>query len=378
MPKISTAEGDIVQFLRKRDYTLVRELGQGACGKTVLLHDPQIGERFVCKKYVPFSESHRQELFAGFIREIKILHKIHHENVVRVFNYYLYPDQFTGYILMEFIDGSEVDDYLARHPEQANEVFIQTICGFAYLQRSGILHRDIRPGNVMVREDGTVKIIDLGFGKEVLNSGDFEKSISLNWWCQPPIEFDESRYDFCSEVYFVGMLFEGILRDAGIGHFQYTEILSRMCQRNPSARIQTFAEIEKEIGTNQFYEIDFPESELDSYREFADAMCRQVTKIENGAKYTQDMAEIQSHIEEAYRSFMLEQLVPDAALVTRCFFTGTYYYRKAGLPVEAVRGFIRLMKSIPEDKKRIVLANLHTRFDVLPRYSRQEEDDFPF
>jgi eukaryotic-like serine/threonine-protein kinase len=176
------------------------------------------------------------------------------------------------------------------------------------------------------------------------------------------------------------MLFQGILRDAGIGHFQYTEMLGRMCQRNPSVRVQTFGEIEKEIATNQFFEIDFSEWELDTYREFADAICRQITKIENGAKYTQDMVEMQSQLEEAYRSFMLERFVPDSALVTRCFFTGTYYYKKAGLAVEAVRGFVHLMKSSPEDKKRIVLANLHARFDVLPRYSPQDEesdDDVP-
>src|SRR5476649_182510 len=64
MSKANTTEDKIVQFLRKRDYVLVKELGQGACGKTVLLHDVQIDEHFVCKKYFPYSESHRQELFA--------------------------------------------------------------------------------------------------------------------------------------------------------------------------------------------------------------------------------------------------------------------------------------------------------------------------
>ncbi|MBZ5499958.1 MAG: hypothetical protein LAP85_26470 [Acidobacteriia bacterium] len=73
----------IIEFLRKRDYRLVRELGRGACGKTVLLHDDQIDENFVCKKYLPFSESNRQQLFSNFVREIKLLHQIQHPNVVR-------------------------------------------------------------------------------------------------------------------------------------------------------------------------------------------------------------------------------------------------------------------------------------------------------
>src|SRR5437773_5451144 len=64
-------ENEIVHFLRKRDYRLIRELGQGACGKTVLLHDDLIDEAFVCKKYVPYAESERQKLFESFVREIK-------------------------------------------------------------------------------------------------------------------------------------------------------------------------------------------------------------------------------------------------------------------------------------------------------------------
>jgi len=74
---------EMIQFLRTRDYKLVKELGQGACGKTVLLYDDQIEQYFVCKKYVPFSETHRKELFAAFVQEVKLLHRLHHRNVVR-------------------------------------------------------------------------------------------------------------------------------------------------------------------------------------------------------------------------------------------------------------------------------------------------------
>src|SRR4051812_45393838 len=110
--------GKIATFLRSRDYRIVRELGEGACGKTVLVHDDQIDELFVCKKYQPYVESKRAELFQGFLREIKLLHRLYHKNVVRVFNHYLYPDNYTGYILMEYVNGREIGDYLERSPER--------------------------------------------------------------------------------------------------------------------------------------------------------------------------------------------------------------------------------------------------------------------
>jgi serine/threonine-protein kinase len=380
MARNTVPPNDVVRFLRKREYTLVRELGQGACGKTVLLHDPQIDEDMVCKKYSPFSETHSQELFAGFVREIKLLHKIHHQNVVRVFNYYLYPDELTGYILMEFINGTELDDYLKLQPEQTNEVFMQTIRGFSYLQEMGILHRDIRPGNVMVSQLGIVKIIDLGFGKEVKDSRDFEKSISLNWWCPPPNEFRDTRYDFCSEVYFVGRLFEKIVQDYEIGSFQYADVLDRMCQVEPAARIQSFADIEKEIGSNQFFEIGFGEQERDYYQTFADALSAQIPKIESGAQYAKDTELIQKQLEDVYRRLMLERMVPDSAVVLRCFLSGNYYYKKAGLPVGVVKNFLWLLKTSSEERKRIIMANLHTRLDSVLRYSAEllSDDDVPF
>ena len=210
----------MVTFLRRRDYRMVRELGQGACGKTALLYDQQIEEHFVCKKYVPYSENKRQDLFSRFVSEIKLLHKVHHPNVVRVFNYYLYPEQFSGYILMEYVDGLDINDYLAGNPEHINDIFLQAIAGFGYLEGADILHRDIRPGNLMMSGDGVLKIVDLGFGKKIDRSADFDKSITLNWWCEPPLEFQTARYDFKTEVYFVGKLFQRIIQENRDNVFQ--------------------------------------------------------------------------------------------------------------------------------------------------------------
>ncbi|MCY3023463.1 MAG: protein kinase [Planctomycetota bacterium] len=125
----TTPQDDIIKFIRRKDYRFVKELGQGACGRTLLLHDDQIDEDFVCKKFTPHAEEDRAALFANFVREIKILHQVYHDNVVRVFNYYIYPEICTGFILMEFVEGTDVEDYLGESPEMANEVFLQTISG---------------------------------------------------------------------------------------------------------------------------------------------------------------------------------------------------------------------------------------------------------
>ena len=81
--------GDIVQFLRKKDYIMVKkDLGFGAFGKTVILKDPFIDELFVAKKYEPYFENTPKEFYDSFLQEIKIMHKLNHRNVVRIYNYY--------------------------------------------------------------------------------------------------------------------------------------------------------------------------------------------------------------------------------------------------------------------------------------------------
>lgn len=373
------APGSLVTFVRRRDYVFVRILGQGACGQTVLLRDEVIDGHFVCKKYVPFSETHRQELFKNFLREIKLLHEVHHQNVVRVFNYYVYPEKQTGYILMEFVDGTDIEEHLSQRPESINELFVQAIEGFAHLESSQVLHRDIRPQNILVRDDGTLKIIDLGFGKRVETSRDFDKSISLNWWCEPPEEFSVDTYDRATEVYFVGKLFQKLIVDCTIEHFKHTALLGRMCQRDPNRRISTFFDVKIQVTLNQSGDVEFTNEERNAYSEFAYEFSSRITKIESSTKYNEDLESIKTQLEVIYRNCMLEDAVPDAAVIFRLFVGGVYYYRKSGFPTYVLKNFLRFMRTSSIEKQRIALANLHSRLNAIQRYTvPATDDDIPF
>ncbi|MBI5846163.1 MAG: protein kinase family protein [Deltaproteobacteria bacterium] len=366
---------DIISFLRNRDYKMLREIGQGACGKTVLLYDEQIDEYFVCKKYAP--TQHSQDLFNGFVREIKLLYKILHENIVRVFAHHLYPAIFTGYIVMEYVDGTAIDKHCAKYPDETNNLFIQAIKGFSYLERSGILHRDIRPENLMVRKDGLLKIIDLGFGKLIEKPDDFNKSISLNWKYETPEDFELSIYDFKTEVYFVGKLFNQIITENKISQFKYTNILAEMCQHSISSRINSFYNIELKIQNNQFDDIGFSIDEVMIYRRFSDAISQHISKIESSAKYKSDIDKIKNNLNNIYSAIKLEEYVPDASIVFKLFISGEFYYAQTGLKVSIVKDFLILLHSANENQAQVILANLHTKLDSLPRYPSMD-DDIPF
>jgi len=376
--KKKLAANQIIEFLKKKDFEFKEELRQGAFGQTVLLHDSEIGEDFVCKKYAPIHEEHKKDFYKNFVQEIKFLYKMFHPNIVRIFNYYLYPDEFTGYILMEHVKGTEISEYIKEQSENINQVFLQTIEGFAYLERNNILHRDIRMQNIMIGEDAAVKIIDFGFGKHAYDDKDFDKSISLNWPFSQPDEFKNDVYNFQTEVYFVGKLFEKLISENQIEHFGYKSILHGMCQTNPEERKKSFASIISEINLNKFLTMNFSEDEIFSYRNFSYILDNLVSKIEYGANYFSDIDKIILKLESLYQNTMLEEYLPKTTLLSNCFIDGSYYTKSINIPVCYIRDFIELLRGSSKEKRNIILSNIHSKLDGIERYTGFNEEEIPF
>lgn len=371
---------NIIKFIRQKDFIYLQDLGKGACGETILLKDDEIDEKFVCKKYSPCDERLRKELYEKFVQEIKLLHKIYHINVVRVFNYYLYPRQFAGYILMEYVNGTDISSYLKKYPENLPDIFFQTIRGFSYLESKKILHRDIRPANIMVTNQGIVKIIDFGFGKEILDSGDHDKSITLNWWCRPPEDFNQRKYSFSTEVYFVGKLFEKIISEIEFSKFQYESLLQEMCEYEGGKRVNSFLEIEERIDMiHHPAKVKFDEVQITNYRNFANCIGMCFSKIEKNATYYNEIEIIEAKINELYQDVMLEEHLPSCYKLTECFVEGNYYYKKNSfVSVDVLESFLRLLQSASMIQKQIILRNIHSRLDAIERYNLDYDIDIPF
>jgi len=374
----------MIKFTRSKELWYIKELGHGACGRTVLLYDDVIEQHFVCKKYSPStsSETVKKKLFQNFVREIKLLHLLSHSNVVRVFNYYLYPDKLLGYIMMEYVQGTDIKKYLSEKPEQINHVFMQTIEGFAYLEDNQILHRDIRPLNLLVSNDGVVKIIDFGFGKQVSSEEDCNKSITLNWCYETPSEFSIGLYNYTTEVYFVGKLFEDIIKSNQIEQFfGYSTLLSRMCKFDYAERIASFSEIRDIILTGKFENSNFSDSEKLIYRCFADQLSQAVSQIKKSAKYVTDPDDILRQLRNCYQNMLLEQWVTNNSLIIQCFIRGSIQFSTGNhIEVSKLQGFIELLQSCSNAKQNIIISNLHTRLNNIKRYSKYAEfdDDIPF
>ena len=369
---------DPIRFKKVQEYIFVQELGQGACGKTVLLRDEFLDTNFVAKKYNPYSDDHREELFEKFIREIKLLHRLNHRNIVRIFDHYIYPEILTGFIIMEYINGEQIDRYVQAYPDRINDLFRQAIEGFHHLETKRILHRDIRQQNLMVTDDGLLKIIDLGFGKQIQLEGDYGISVSLNQWCEPPSEHSHKVYSFQTEIYYVGHLFRVLIENNEINDFKYQEILRQMCESSSEDRFTNFLDILTPIRSGRFDEPEFSPREQMYYRSFADAIHGHITKIETETKYILEADQVEQALTALCRSVALEECVPDARTVCECILKGGYYCKTIGLRVSVVKDFLELIRYSGQARKDMILENLHRRMDTIPRYSEADDDDIPF
>lgn len=373
--------GDIIEFGKSKKFEFVSRLGEGGTGKTVLINDNQINKKFVCKKYSPVQEEYWEEYYSRFVEEIRIMYEISHKNIIRIFEYYLYPEAKTGYIIMEYIQGLNIEDFFMFYGEEKlNPIFIQIINGFAYLEEHGILHRDIRPQNIMVDDEENVKIIDFGFGKQIEKSTDEKASVILNWPASkmPDEIINDSVYNFRTEIFYVGYLIKNLIEKYEITTFQYHKILSEMTEIDYNKRFSSFKEIVNLISDRSFDDIKFSDDEKGLYQELAEWICDRLANIKWKLELQEDTEIILEKMETVLSNNSLEEYIQSNSDVISCFLKGEYkYYTKNKMEVSVFERFYRWYYGLEEYKRIIVLNNLRGRLKNIP-IKMEDDEELPF
>lgn len=239
------------------------------------------------------------------------------------------------------------------------------------------MHRDIRPGNILVSTDGIPKIIDFGFGKTAQETIDCTKSVSLNWVYSTPEEFANNIYDRKTEIYFVGKLFERLISDNNLSQlFKYRSVLERMTLANPDNRVSSFHDVVRNVTSENTLLVKFSEDEKNIYSNIADSLIGVCAKMYKDIKYIEDLETITTQLSDLLQKSILETYIQCNKDLIACFISGTFRYKtKALVPVIQVEHFYDWWNQISKDRKIIVLNNLWTRFDNI---EREMEDDLPF
>jgi serine/threonine-protein kinase len=144
-------------------YELVRPLGHGAMATVDLAQDVEL-ERPVALKRLAENLARDEDLRRRFLREARLAARLAHPNVVRVFD--VGEDDGRPFIAMEYVEGETLADLVARRgPLPAAETAtlgVQACAGLAAAHAAGLVHRDVKPQNLLLRTDGVLKLGDFG------------------------------------------------------------------------------------------------------------------------------------------------------------------------------------------------------------------------
>jgi predicted ATPase len=164
---MASSAGMLVPGTKLGPYEIVGALGAGGMGEVYRARDARLN-RIVAIKILPAALATAEDHLHRFEREARSASALNHPNIVTIHE--LGRDGSTHYIAMELIEGATVRDLLKAGPipiRQAIDIAAQIAEGLAKAHESGIAHRDIKPGNLMVTADGFVKILDFGLAKLV-------------------------------------------------------------------------------------------------------------------------------------------------------------------------------------------------------------------
>jgi len=144
-------------------YELERELGRGGMAVVWLARDTEL-DRPVAVKILAEHLAGDPEFRDRFLREARIAGRLAHPNLVRVFD--VGEDDGLPFIVMEYVEGRTLEGVHVEAPE-ATRLGLQLCAGLEQAHAAGVVHRDLKPGNLLLRADGTLKIADFGIARAV-------------------------------------------------------------------------------------------------------------------------------------------------------------------------------------------------------------------
>lgn len=143
-------------------YRLERELGRGGMATVYLAHDEELG-RPVAVKLLPGRLADDDSSRARFLREARLAGRLSHPNIVRVYD----AGETDGrpFIVMEYVPGASLAESGLLPAARVAELGVQACAGLQHAHDAGLMHRDVKPANLLVRDDGVLKVADFGIAR---------------------------------------------------------------------------------------------------------------------------------------------------------------------------------------------------------------------
>jgi len=191
-------------------YPLLREIGAGATSKVYLARDPFAGRDVAIKVFLFDKRADEQEermMHKAFVAEASLAGKLNHPHIVDIFDAVVEPDR--SYLVMEYVPGTTLE----AHADPATllpmgkvvEIVFKCVRALEYACRHGVIHRDIKPGNILLSESGETKVSDFGasFQQKLLDTTQISAVGSPAYMSPEQIRMEELTHQ--TDIYSLGV-----------------------------------------------------------------------------------------------------------------------------------------------------------------------------
>lgn len=294
-------------------YQIIRTIGEGGMANVYLAHDT-ILDREVAVKILRGDLANDEKFVKRFQREAKAASSLNHPNIVEMYD--VGEDDGNYFIVMEYVNGKTLKSLIKKRGglslSEVVDIMLQLTNGIACAHDSYLIHRDLKPQNVMIFEDGRVKITDFGIAV-ALNSAELTQTNSVMGSVHylPPEQANGSGATIKSDIYSLGILMYELLtgklpfkgdnaveialkqmrdkipsiREKNPNIPQSVEnIVLKACAKNPKNRYDSAAEMHEDLATclseerkeEKVLSYEYPDTEYDEKDEVVEKPKKEV------------------------------------------------------------------------------------------------------
>ncbi|XP_062017988.1 cyclin-dependent kinase C-1-like [Rosa rugosa] len=198
----------------------LRLLGQGTYGEVSLAKEKRTGEIVALKKLKLGKENYEKEGFPiTAIREIKILSKLRHENVIKLKEIVTSPVRIPGldagdiYMVFEYMDHdlTGLANRVRFSVPQVKCYMSQLLKGLHYCHANGVLHRDIKSSNLLINNEGSLKLGDFGLARKDYQNAKLTNQVVTHWYRPPELLLGATKYGPAVDMWSAGCIFAELL-----------------------------------------------------------------------------------------------------------------------------------------------------------------------
>ncbi len=230
-------------------YRLVRQIGRGGMGQVYLAERADGAYRKQVAIKVVADDAASDDLVPRFRNERQILAALVHPNIATLLDGGT-TDEGLPYFVMEYVEGEPIDEYCERRAlpvRERLELFLAVCGAVACAHANQVVHRDLKPGNILVKKDGTPKLLDFGLGK-LLASDTGERTASQLRFATPafasPEQLRGDPVTAATDIYSLGVLLSVLVEPHARG---LHAIVAKATAHDPADRYSSVGELSEEI-----------------------------------------------------------------------------------------------------------------------------------